>query len=240
MFDKKFFFKEIFEYVKKKKEIPPVDLHVHTSWTDGRNTVDEMSETAIKLKLTNILFSEHSRKESKDWFNKFSNQVKSANIKFGKECNFLIGTEVKILNKKGELDLSDKIKKECDLIMASVHRFPGEEGSIINNQGKFSKEEALVLEYELMLAAIENSDADIIGHPFGMTLKRFNSEPPWELFLKIIKKAGQYEKIFEVNFHYHKNHKELVNACIENNTLVSFGSNAHSTDELGEVNKIKL
>ena len=74
-----------------------------------------------------VLFSEHSRKTSKGWFNKFVVEIKR-NQKRIKNCKLFIGTEVKIKDFKGSLDLNNLIRKRCDYIMASVHRFPGEKG----------------------------------------------------------------------------------------------------------------
>ena len=212
MFKKKEFFEKIFKQYKKNRRIPPVDLHAHTSWTDGRNTVFEMSSAAVDKKITTLLFSEHTRANSGNWFSDFVNEVLLARKKFKNKCQFLVGTEVKVLNDRGDLDLSEKIKTMCDLIMASVHRFPGEKGIINNTQGIFSKEEAILMEFELTKAAIENSNADIIGHPFGMSLKRFKTTPSWDFFLKLIKKASSFGKVFEINFHYHDNHKQLLEA----------------------------
>ena len=103
------------------RQIPKIDHHLHTKWTDGKNSVQDMYNFYRKKNYESILFSEHSRKTSKNWFKKFSNQVRK--IKYT-TCMPIVGTEVKIVNLKGHLDLSKKIKKECDLIMASVHRFP--------------------------------------------------------------------------------------------------------------------
>ena len=43
----------------------------------------------------------------------------------------LVGTEVKIKDFDGNLDINKSIRKKCDLVMASVHRFPGEKGNIL-------------------------------------------------------------------------------------------------------------
>ena len=154
MFKKKEFFEKIFKQYKKNRRIPPVDLHAHTSWTDGRNTVFEMSSAAVDKQITTLLFSEHTRANSGNWFSDFVNEVLLARKKFKNKCQFLVGTEVKVLNDRGDLDLSEKIKTMCDLVMASVHRFPGEKGIINNTQGIFSKEEAILMEFELTKAAI--------------------------------------------------------------------------------------
>ena len=164
-------------------------------------------------KIEMVLFSEHSRKTSKGWFNKFVVEIKR-NQKRIKNCKLFIGTEVKIKDFKGSLDLNNLIRKRCDYIMASVHRFPGEKGNIFKNKNIYSKKKAIEIEYKLQ-KCIKNSKFDILGHPFGMSLKRFNAQPKWKLFQSLIKECNRNNKIFEINFHYHKNYKKLIDECIK-------------------------
>ncbi len=235
-FQKKMFFKKIFDNYKKYQKIPLIDLHVHTNWTDGKNSVKEMALAANKLKLETILFSEHSRSSSKKWFSKFSKEVKKNRNKT--KCKLLVGTEVKIKDFDGNLDINKSIRKKCDLVMASVHRFPGEKGNILKKKPLLSKNKAIEIEYKLSIKAIRKSKFDILGHPFGMSIKRFKAKPSWILFRKIIKECKKNSKIFEINFHYHRNYKKLIDECIKNRTLFSLGSNAHSQKELGSITKI--
>ena len=60
-FDKSLFFDNIFDKIANNN-IPNIDLHLHTKWTDGENTVEEMHKEAISKGCSHILFSEHSRK----------------------------------------------------------------------------------------------------------------------------------------------------------------------------------
>ena len=237
-FKKFFFFNKIRNEFLKTKKIPKVDLHIHTNWTDGRDSVQEMADRACKLNLKAVLFSEHSRQSSKGWFNKFVQEIKESQKKTKNKCKLLIGTEVKVKDFKGTLDINQKIKKKCDLVMASVHRFPGETGNIMKNKSKIKKSQAIKIEYNLLLSAIKFSKADIIGHPFGMSIKRFKINPKWSLFQKIIEECKKNNKIFEINYHYHKNHKKLLKECIRSKTLFSLGSNAHKKEEIGKINKI--
>ena len=238
-FKKNKFFKKIFQDYKKNKKIPSIDLHVHTNWTDGKHSVKSMVKTANKLKLKTILFSEHSRTNSKKWFNKFSKEVRNNQGNNKKEtCQLLVGTEVKIMDYDGSLDLNQSIKKKCDLIMASVHRFPGEKGKIKGKKSNLSRQKAIKIEYDLSMQAIKKSKFDILGHPFGMSIKRFKAKPKWKLFKDLIKECKKHNKIFEINYHYHKNYKKLLNQCIKSQTLFSLGSNAHSKKELGKITKI--
>ena len=231
--DKKNFFNNILKDFKQNLEVR-IDMHMHTNWTDGRNTVKEMYKKSCQKKLSHILFSEHSRKKSGDWFFKFAKQVKSLKKK---NCTPFIGTEVKVLNSKGDLDLSNKIFKSCDFIMASVHRFPGEKGDMIMSRKNFKKKKAIAIEYKLICAAINNPKTDIIGHPFGMSIKRFKAKPSKKLFLDVIERCKKKNIAFEINSAYHDNKKWLLENCIKKGVYFSLGSNAHRTTEVGNVVK---
>ena len=84
MFKKKEFFEKIFKQYKKNRKIPLIDMHVHTSWVDGKNTVLEMSSSAVEKRISTILFSEHTRANSGDWFSDFTKEILSARNKFEK------------------------------------------------------------------------------------------------------------------------------------------------------------
>ena len=90
-FNKSLFFDSILEQIIMDK-VPNIDLHLHTKWTDGDNTVKQMHKAAISKGCSHILFSEHSRKASGVWFNKFADEVTSLNHN---KCLGLVGTEVK-------------------------------------------------------------------------------------------------------------------------------------------------
>lgn len=231
----------LFEYIfksLKNNQIPRVDLHVHTNWTDGEHDVKEMHDTACQKSLSHILFSEHSRKESGNWFLDFFNQVKALSKK---QCEAITGTEVKILNYKGDIDLKDEFFDKCELIMASVHRFPGETDEDFKKKNLYSKDKVIKSEFDLMISALDNPKVDILGHPFGMSIKRFGIEPDEKMFDQIIEMCGKKNKVFEVNARYHNNPNFLIKKCIQNNTKISLGSNAHSKSELGKIiDKIKL
>ena len=231
--------KKLFEDINNSllsNEIPKVDLHMHTNWTDGKNSVLEMYKSACKRGLDVILYSEHARYKSVDWFKDFAQEVRSIKRK---NCLPLVGVESKILNYKGEIDIHPKIVKECDLIMGSVHRFPGEDGiNLKKHISKYKKKEAIEIEFELSIAALKYSPIDILGHPFGMSYSRFKTKPPWKLIIELIKTAKRYKKAFEINSKYHNQAKKMINKCLENETLISLGSNAHSVREIGKIQRI--
>ena len=112
----------------KNRQIPRVDFHMHTTWTDGHDNAVAMHEAAIKCGLKSILFSEHARRTSEGWFFDFAAEIRNLQ---SDQCRALVGVEAKILNFDGALDTTDSIAGTCDLVMASVHRFPDEQGHML-------------------------------------------------------------------------------------------------------------
>ena len=67
-----------------------------------------------------------------------------------------------------------------------------------------------------MEASLKNPLVDILGHPFGMSIKRFGIKPPNEMFDSIIKLCKENDKIFEINSKYHEDPKTLLKKCLKN------------------------
>ena len=119
MFKKKDFFLKLFNQYKTTKKIPQVDLHTHTSWTDGKNTVFEMSSEAVKKKLETVLFSEHTRANTGEWFPDFVKEIKES-IVIGQSWDndiriilFVIMNQKFKLNNKLINEIKTQIKKNA-------------------------------------------------------------------------------------------------------------------------------
>lgn len=217
--------------------IPNADFHMHTTWTDGENSVSEMHERAVACGIERILFSEHARKTSEDWFPKFAAEVRGLPKR---ACEALVGVECKVESFDGTLDVSENIRGACDLVMASVHRFPGETVVKPGPDSGFSRDEAVETEFRLALAALRNPHVDILGHPFGMCYRRFGIAPPRDLMRALIRESARTGVAFEINARYHPNPRELVEWCVADGAVVSLGSNAHKPEEIGRITRILL
>ena len=73
--------------------IPKCDFNMHTTWTDGKHSSTEMYDNAVKAGLEYILFSEHARKTSGDWFLDFATEIRSLP---DSPCKALVGVEAKV------------------------------------------------------------------------------------------------------------------------------------------------
>ena len=212
-------------------KLPRIDSHLHTSWTDGKATVLEVYKAAIDCGLATILYSEHSRKTSTDWFPLFANEVRALPSAL---CRAYVGTEVKVETRSGEIDTIPEISDLCDFVMASVHRFIDSGGHAMQFADT-DPDEAVNLEFELTWAVLANPKVDILGHMFGMSFRRFNLVPPDEKIQALILRAAKFGVAVEINSHYHPNPLKLIQWCKEAGALITFGSNAHTLDTVGEI-----
>jgi putative hydrolase len=214
--------------------VPPCDFHLHTTWTDGARSVAEMHRSAVLAGLDCILFSEHARKISGDWFPEFAAEVRSLKQD---ECRALVGVETKVEDFTGAIDSTPEILAACDLVMASVHRFPGEDG-IVSGTDRYTAQEAIDTEFRLAFAVLDNPHVDILGHPFGMCYRRFKLTPPEDKFHELIEKAAKTGVAIEVNPQYHPDPWRLIEWCQEAGARISLGSNAHAAETVGRITRI--
>ena len=137
------------------------DVHMHTVETDGRNTIEEMAEAARDRGYKYMAITDHSKNLA------FANGLDDAravlHIKRIREANDKIegiqifaGIEVDILA-DGDLDLSDDVLAQMDLVIASVHSV-------------FNQEPAKMT--DRLLKALSNPNTSILGHPTGRLLLR--------------------------------------------------------------------
>lgn len=211
--------------------LPMVDCHLHTSWTDGECSVQEMYMAATKNELEAVLFSEHSRKTSVDWFGDFAIDVRSMPEK---PCKAFVGTEVKVETRSGEIDTVSEISDNCDFVMASVHRLIDKDGNTMQF-AETDPEEAVEIEYAMTMAALENPKVNILGHAFGMSFRRFKQNPSSQKLKDVVRTAANYDVVVEINSHYHQDFEQILAWCQDYDALISFGSNAHSAGKVGEM-----
>ena len=140
------------------------DLHVHTTWSDGRETVLEMAEAAIALGYEYLAICDHTRSVrvvpglDADDVRRQSEEIAAANEQLA-PFRVLRGIECDILN-DGSLDLPDDVLDELDWVQASVHA------------GQRQSRDQLT---HRTLAAIEHPAVRSISHPQGRIL---NHRPP--------------------------------------------------------------
>jgi DNA polymerase (family 10) len=132
------------------------DVHMHTVETDGKNTIEEMAEAAKAHGYKYMAITDHSKNLA--FANGLDDKRAVAHIQRIREANeklngitIFAGIEVDILA-DGDLDLSDDVLAQMDVVIASVHSV-------------FNQEPAKMT--ERLLKAVANPNTSIIGHPTG-------------------------------------------------------------------------
>jgi len=140
------------------------DVHMHTVETDGKNTIEEMAEAARAHGYQYMAITDHSKNLA--FANGLDDKRAVEHIQRIREAGkhidgitIFAGIEVDILA-DGDLDLSDDVLAQMDLVIASVHSV-------------FNQEPAKMT--ERLLKAVENPNTSIIGHPTGRIQLRRDS-----------------------------------------------------------------
>jgi DNA polymerase (family 10) len=138
------------------------DLHMHTTASDGRNSIREMAEAALACGYRYIAITDHSKNlamtnglDEKRALEQIE-RIRAVDHELEGRIRVFAGIEVDILA-DGALDLDDEVLAQMDVVIASVHtRF------------EQSREEMTAR----VLKAIENPYVRILGHPTGRLLLR--------------------------------------------------------------------
>ena len=178
----------------QKKKLPHLieikdikgDLHIHSNWTDGRSTIEEMAQAARKMGYEYIALCDHSptigiiNGLTPERIKKRKKEIDEVNKKL-KGCKVLNGAEVDIRS-NGRMDFEDDILKELELVIGAVHT-------------KFSQPREEMT--RRIIQAIENPYVHIIAHPTGRLLGK---RDPYEVDMdKLLDAAKANGKIMELN-----------------------------------------
>lgn len=211
------------------------DYHIHTVYTDGSSTIPEYIESAIRLGLTEIAFTEHVHMDS-DWFDRFIDEILVAREQFGQKITIFHGIEAKALNENGDLDASNDMLEKADIIIGAVHRYPGSTDT--NLFGKYLEpQDAARIELQLSKALLKNPHVDVLAHPGGIFRRRFNESLPSGFIKQILHCACDNGKAIEINSSYLNGIHFYADIFSDINPLVSLGSDCHSIARLGDIIK---
>ena len=142
------------------------DLHMHTTWSDGRATLDEMVAAAKAEGRRYVAICDHARRLRGELLSQQGEAIAAVNDAVG-GIQVLRGIEVDI-RRDGSLDMDDESLAGLDWVMASIHSgFDGPRDELTKR----------------LVSAMENPNVDCIGHPTG---RKLNKRTPYELDLDAV------------------------------------------------------
>jgi DNA polymerase (family 10) len=198
------------------------DLHTHTEWSDGRDSIEELARAARDTGRQYIAITEHSAGRGiAHGLDVARLRQQIAEIKALNErltgFRVLTGTEVDI-RADGSLDLPHEILAELDMVTAAVH-------SAMNQS-----EEKMTAR---VIKAIENPDVDMIAHP---TCRLIGEREPVAIDLEAVFRAAvKHNKILEINAMPDRLDLKDTHAfrARELGVKLAIGTDAHSVAHLG-------
>jgi DNA polymerase (family 10) len=193
------------------------DLHVHSEWSDGRDSIDTIVQAARERGYRFIGIADHSQSL------KVANGLSGGRVtkkiaamrqlrKKYPRITILAGTECDI-KPDGTLDYSNKILRQFDYVIIGIHT-------------AFKMEKSMMT--KRIVRAMENEDVDILAHPTGRLLGRRDA---YEVDVDdLIDAAKRTETRLEINAFPERLDLDDVHVkqAKDQGVQISIGSDSHS------------
>lgn len=197
------------------------DLHTHSTWSDGENSIEEMVQAAMKLGYSYLAITDHSQslriangltptelKKKKKEIDKINKKIKNFRI--------LYGTEVDI-DSRGKIDYPDKILAEFDIVIAAIHTGFKQAGAELTKR---------------TVNACKNKYVNIIAHPTG---RLWGTRDPYDINLdELFKAAKDTNTCLEINAYPQRLDLNDINCrrAKEMGVRTAIGTDSHATQQL--------
>lgn len=197
------------------------DLHAHSQYSDGQNSILEMAKAARDLGYEYLNMSDHSQslkvagglsiedlKIKRAEINELNSRMKDFRIFFAAEVD---------IDSEGALDYPDNILAEFDIVIAAIH-----------TGFKQSKQQIT----KRLVRACKNKNVDIIAHPTG---KLWGTRDPYEIdFEEFFKAASDYGIVLEVSAYPLRLDLNDINCrrAKEKGIKLAVSTDSHTTDQL--------
>lgn len=162
------------------------DLHLHSNWSDGVSTIEQIVEKARELGYSYVAVTDHSkslgiaRGLSVERLLEQSEYIRNLNESM-KDIEVLSGIEADILG-NGDLDYPDEILAEKDIVVASIHSGFKQDRDKITGR---------------IISAIKNEHVDIVAHPTGRLVAR---RDPYDVDIEaVLEAAARFGTALEIN-----------------------------------------
>jgi DNA polymerase (family 10)/putative hydrolase len=194
------------------------EWHIHTNYTDGKNSVREYCKKAAKLGLHLIAFTEHVRRDLTYNFDDFAKEIENARKEY-RDLIILTGCEAKVLE-EGRLDVSEKVIEECDVVLMAFHSFP-------NSKRKY---------VTALREALCDPRVDVWAHPGLSPINAHANQNHLKLsdeeFIKALDIAKRNDVLIEINRKYKLPPRRLMNTAEKHGVKFVRGSDVHRVRDL--------
>lgn len=198
------------------------DLHMHTQWSDGRDTIEAMVRACVALGYEYMAITDHSphsaasRNLSVDGVKRQADEIAAVRERHP-ALTILHGCEVDILP-NGRLDFSDRLLERFDIVLASLHDEAGHVGGQL---------------FERYLSAFRHPLVTIITHPTNRQMPyRSGYALDYEQLFAVAAESGTVVEIDGAPGHLDLN-GTLARQAVAAGALLSIDSDSHRAETLG-------
>ncbi|MHC1596019.1 MAG: DNA polymerase/3'-5' exonuclease PolX, partial [Candidatus Syntropharchaeales archaeon] len=197
------------------------DLHIHSRWSDGKNSIEEVVDKARSLGYEYVAICDHSpaigitRGVNEEKLLDEIIEIERINEDLS-DFKVLTGIEVDIRS-DNTLDLPDKILEKLDIVLAAVHT-------------KFSQSKDAMT--RRIISAIKNPHVDIIAHPTGRLIGK---RDPYDLDIEaVLDAARDTGTILEINANPRRLDLKDIHAryAKEKGVKVAISTDAHDISQM--------
>lgn len=197
------------------------DLHMHSTWSDGKLSIREMAQAAKSRGLSHIVITDHSKLSTisggltAERLLEQQQEVRAVDTEMGADFRVLHGVEMDI-RADGSMDLPDEVLAQLDVVVASLHFSLGQPREQITQR---------------VLNALRNPHVDIIGHPRGQLIPE---REPADLDMDaVLAAAKEYDTALEINANPRRLDLDdiLARRAQEVGVKLAINTDAHHSDQ---------
>ena len=196
------------------------DLHVHTEWSDGNNTIEEMAAAAAERGDEYVCITDHATgpgmvggvgltddelREQREAIEAVEDERDDITVLTGVEAN---------IDTDGGISVGDEVLESLDLVVASPHAGLDGDGT------------------DRLIEAARHPAVDVIGHPTG---RQLNRRPGLDVDVSAVAEvAAEHDTALEVNANPHRLDLEgsQVKRAIDAGATIAIDTDAHRPEAL--------
>jgi putative hydrolase len=207
------------------------DLHMHSNFSDGRNSIEEMVEAAIGFGYDAIAITDHVWRTT-GWVKEYAKRLRELKEANCHRIRLFSGIEAKVINLQGDIDAHPSFDGLVDLILGSVHSIPSGSGYYHRGDVNAANVHQVVEHwFQAFSNLLKNPRVDIIAHPFA-ELKEFGISPCSDKMENALRLLAESGKIVEINVRHEAPNQSVIDLLHHQHVPFVVSSDSHSVEDL--------
>ena len=215
------------------------DMHIHSTFSDGKGTVEENLTQAVDVGLRRVTCVDHVRRDTA-WLDEYVHHVRALRPHFALDIQ--VGIEAKILDETGTLDMPERIVG-VDRIYVADHRLPYGQTCITPRQGRELMAAQIASPARLVRGVINGTRNAMLRHPKVTIAHLFSILPKLRLresmvpdawIAELARVARKRDAWLEIDERWRCPSHRVVNIFRAHGVPIVFSTDSHTPETIGE------